>query len=295
MLLEQRIKEIKHLSASEKMISDYILNIKDQIQYLSTRDIAKATYTSSATVVRFAQKLGYLGFNELKQDYLTELNYIHRHFQNVDANYPFNSHDSMNNIIGKMQQLFNETIDDTLSLIQLKDIENVISLLDKCDTIAIFGLGNASLFGERFQHQMLRINKKVVIETKVGEYGFSTHTLTHHDCAIVISYSGETETVINYAKLLKQKHIPIIALTSMGGNTLSQYAQYVLPISTREKQYSKISSFSSDYSILYLLDLLYCGYFALNYDHHLKSKIALSKLIEKCHTSHNEIIHEDDI
>ena len=56
MLLEQKIKSI-NLTKNEQIIADYIIEHKYQLKNLSTRDIALATYTSSAGVIRLAKKL----------------------------------------------------------------------------------------------------------------------------------------------------------------------------------------------------------------------------------------------
>lgn len=72
MLFEQRLNEAQ-LTSSEKDIGDYIIAHKYELRDLSTRNIAKETFTSSATIVRFSKKLGYQGFNELKEDYIKEL------------------------------------------------------------------------------------------------------------------------------------------------------------------------------------------------------------------------------
>lgn len=292
MLLEQRIKNLEHISSSEQIIADYILENKYDIQNMSTRDIAKNTYTSSATIVRFAQKLGYTGFSDLKEDYLNELNYIETHFKNVNANYPFSKDDSLKEIAGKINILLKETLDDSLSLIHFQQLEEVLRLLQKSECIHMFGIGSSLLFAQHFKHKMGRIGKKVEIETLVGEYGFNISLVEPHDCAILISYSGETTTVLNNAKLLKHKNIPIIAITSLGDNRLTEYADITLHITTREKQYSKISAFSSEYSIQYILDILYSGYFALNYEENLNKKISLSKTIEKCRNPQSDIIKE---
>jgi len=54
----------------------YILNQKDNIEKLSTKDLANATYTSPSTVIRLSQKLGFSGWNELKEKHLEELQYL---------------------------------------------------------------------------------------------------------------------------------------------------------------------------------------------------------------------------
>ncbi len=294
MLLEQRIKKLKHISSSQQLIADYILKNKYSIQDMFTRDIAKNTYTSSATVARFAQKLGYEGFNDLKKDYIHELHYIDTHFVSVDANFPFSKEDSLNEIAGKLNTLLKETLDDSLSLIDFQQLQSVVDILQKSDNIHIFGIGSSLLFAQHFKHKMGRIGKKVEVETLVGEYGFNINLVNCHDCAILISYSGETLTVLNNAKLLKHKKIPIIAITSLGDNKLKEYADITLHVTTREKQYSKISSFSSEYSIQFILDLLYASYFSLNYEENLHKKILLSKTIERCRNPQSDIIKENE-
>ena len=59
MLLE-KLQEHKNFTAHEKDVAEYILSHLDQISELSAGELAKASYTSKATVVRLSQKLGLL-------------------------------------------------------------------------------------------------------------------------------------------------------------------------------------------------------------------------------------------
>ena len=128
MLLEQRIQKLCRLSDSEKAIGELLLERRYDLKNLSTRDIASLTYTSSATVVRFAQKLGYKGFNDLKEDYLAELHYLDTHFRRVDANFPFDKQDNTLEVAGKLNALLKETLDDTLSLVDGHMLQRVTQL-----------------------------------------------------------------------------------------------------------------------------------------------------------------------
>ncbi|CVH74290.1 HTH-type transcriptional regulator MurR [Clostridiales bacterium CHKCI006] len=295
MLLEQRIQKLCRLSDSEKAIGELLLERRYDLKNLSTRDIASLTYTSSATVVRFAQKLGYKGFNDLKDDYLAELHYLDTHFRRVDANFPFDKQDNTLEVAGKLNALLKETLDDTLSLVDGHMLQRVTQLFKRSHTIHIFGIGSNLLLGRLFQLEMRRIGKKVEIESLVGEFGFNINTIDKEDCVLLISYSGESQTVLNHGRLLKEKGIPMVAITSLGDNSLKALTPLVLHVTTREKQYTKVGNFSSEYSIRYLLDLLYATYFQLDYDKHLQTKIALSKAIEKCRHPQSEIIREEDI
>ena len=73
MLLE-KLQEHKNFTAHEKDVAEYILSHLDQISELSVGELAKASYTSKATVVRLSQKLGLNGFQDLKITLTAEIN-----------------------------------------------------------------------------------------------------------------------------------------------------------------------------------------------------------------------------
>lgn len=89
MLISNKLESMDSLSKSEEVIANYVLNEKENIENLSTKDLANATYTSPSTVVRLSQKLGFSGWNELKEKYLEELQYLNKHFSKVNPSFPF--------------------------------------------------------------------------------------------------------------------------------------------------------------------------------------------------------------
>lgn len=81
--------------------------------------------------------------------------------------------------------------------------------------------------------------------------------------------------------MLKEKHVPVIGITSMGDNLLRRSADCTFTISSRENLYSKISFFATEESIELILDTLYSCYFAMEYDRHLEIKKDMSRQIER--------------
>jgi DNA-binding MurR/RpiR family transcriptional regulator len=63
-LLEERFDSF---SKSQKAIARYIIDHLDEIGYLSAEELARKGNTSSSTVVRFAQSLGFAGYPELQK------------------------------------------------------------------------------------------------------------------------------------------------------------------------------------------------------------------------------------
>ncbi|RAS76926.1 MurR/RpiR family transcriptional regulator [Priestia endophytica] len=281
MIISNKLESMDSLSKSEEILAKFILREKENIESLSTKDLAKATYTSPSTAVRLSKKLGFSGWNELKEKYLEELHYLNQHFSNIDPNYPFDTNDTFINVAAKIGHLASESIEDTLSLLKHTELQKAVELLHKSQHISIYGISNSLIMAYDFKHKMLRINKYVDIMNVPEEQPFVASNSTPQHVAILISYSGETEGVLKIANLLKRNRTPIISLTSIGENSLRKLSDCALSISTREKLYSKIATYSTNNSIHLILDILYSCLFKMDYDRNLEYKTNVSKNVDE--------------
>ncbi|MEE2021796.1 MurR/RpiR family transcriptional regulator [Bacillus toyonensis] len=276
-------------SPSESEIIVYLFKQRENIKDKTTKQISKETYTHPSTLIRIAKKLGYSGWVELKNSFLGEIEYLNSHFSSIDANYPFDDRDSIMTVANKMALLNQTTISDTLSLLNHDDLQRATNMLDEAAHIKVFSMYHNLLICHDFKSKMNRIGKHVSLCTVDPHFeAVNSNTET---CAIVISYSGESEDIVGLLPFLKRKKVPVIALTSIGENTLTKYADCILRITTREKLYSKIGSFSSNESICFLLDLLYACVFSEDYKNNLEYKIRISKYFDHRKSS-NKVMQE---
>ncbi|HDR7590085.1 sugar isomerase [Bacillus mycoides] len=288
MLLIEKMKE-DIFSSSESEIIIYLFKQRENIKDKTIKQISKETYTHPSTLIRIAKKLGYSGWVELKNSFLGEIEYLNSHFSSIDANYPFDDRDSIMTVANKMALLNQTTISDTLSLLNHDDLQRATNMLDEAAHIKVFSMYHNLLICHDFKSKMNRIGKHVSLCTVDPHFeAVNSNTET---CAIVISYSGESEDIVGLLPFLKRKKVPVIALTSIGENTLTKYADCILRITTREKLYSKIGSFSSNESICFLLDLLYACVFSEDYKNNLEYKIRISKYFDHRKSS-NKVMQE---
>lgn len=288
MLLTEKMKE-DIFSSSERDIIDYLFKQRENIKDKTTKQISKETYTHPSTLIRIAKKLGYSGWIELKNSFLDEIYYLNSHFSSIDANYPFDEHDSVMTVANKMALLNQNTISDTLSLINYDDLQRATNMLDTAAHIKVFSMNHNLLICYDFKTKMNRIGKHVSLCTVDPQ--FEAVNSNSETCSIVISYSGESDDIVGLLPFLKRKKIPIIALTSIGENTLTKYADCILRITTRERLYSKIGSFTTNDSICFLLDVLYAGVFSKDYKKNLEFKTNISKYFDHRKSS-NEVMQE---
>ena len=162
MLIRERLEQCD-FSNSEQMIVDYMLKEKIEIRDMTTKEIAQRVFVSPSTLVRVAHKMGFGGWNELKEAYLKEEEYLQTHFKDIDANLPFQRRDSIMSIAGKIAALKKEAIDDTQSLLTHDDLQKAILIMRKASYMGIYAASNNLLLAREFQHNMARIGKRVDI------------------------------------------------------------------------------------------------------------------------------------
>ena len=284
MLLSEKMKQTD-FSNAESALVEYILDKGTAIEPLTIKEIAEANYVHPSTLIRVAKKLGYKGWLELREEFLAEQTYLQTYFEDVDANFPFQTNDGLMTIANKIASLERTTIDDTLSLLNHDELQKAKQLLLNAKQIKIFGSNANLLISQDFALKMRRIQKNVVMSQTMGEDAYEAFNSQEDTCAILISYTGENGFIMQIAKILQKQNIPIIALTSIGENTLASFSQAVLRMTTRERLYSKIGNFTINSSICYLLDVLYSCIFAEDYQKNLNHLIEVSELVDKRKTS----------
>lgn len=284
MLLTEKMRQTR-FSNAENTLVDYILKQDLAIKDLTVKEIAEANFVHPSTLIRVAKKLGYNGWLELRDEFLSEQTYLQTYFDDVDANLPFQTNDGLMTIANKIASLERTTINDTLSLLNHDDLQKAKQLLLKSQKIKIFGSNANLLISQDFALKMRRIQKDVVTSQTMGENAYEAFNSQEDTCAILISYTGENSYILQVAEILKRRKAPFIALTSIGDNTLASMSQAVLRMTTRERLYSKIANFTINSSICYLLDVLYSCVFAEDYQKNLNHLIEIGDLVDNRKTS----------
>lgn len=294
MLLFQRIEELSYqYTDARRTIGEFVLNEKSRIEDYSMQEIADRTFTSKSSLVRFAKALGFSGWKEFLKEFLSETYYEETHYTDIDPNFPFSEGASMKDIVYKICNLQVESILDTTDQLDLKELGRAVDYMVGARKIALLGQPPNTYMGSLFERKMLTIGRDILLPNG-GDHGLLAHSLGEEDCAILISYSGNNERrlPLNLIPILKEKRVPIVAVTGLGDNLLRQQADCVLSMSSRERLYSKIGTFASEESIGYILNLLYACYFARNYSGNLDYKVRASKNLEKRYSRYADIREE---
>jgi len=282
MYLFQQIEEITLVYRdTRKNIAEFVLKEKDKVLKMSMQEIADYNYTSKATLVRFAKTLGFSGWREFVRAFMEESVYQETHYTSTDPNLPFTENNSVSEIIHNISSLHMESILDTIDILDSVVVEQAVDKLKSANRIAVFGMNPNSFFADIFKWKMLSIGRPIIV-AKAGEAGMTARALDSEDCAIIISYSGNNlqKEPVMQLQLLLQNHVKLIGITGGGNNFIRKHVDCIFTITSRERLYSKISNFSTEESILVILNVLFSCYFARDYQKNLKYKIENSRVLE---------------
>lgn len=296
MLLFQQVEEMAHSHTDARhVIGEFLLKEKSNIKKYTMQEIAEKSYTSKSSLVRFAKALGFQGWKDFIEKFLNDTYYEESHYTDIDPNFPIEEGESTKNIVYKISNLMVESILDTTDQLNLKEIDKAVDFMTEANQIALLGQSPNTYLGNLFRRKMMSIGKNVLLSSG-WDQGLLARTLHKDDCAILISYSGNNEnrTPMNFIPMLQEKEVPIVAITGLGNNFLRRNADCVLSMSSRERLYTKIGTFSTEESIAFILNTLYACYFVKNYQSNLCYKIDASKHLEKRYSRYADIREETE-
>lgn len=257
-----RIKESAgSLTVTEKRIADYILDHKDEIIHLSSQELATLIQTSPAALIRFSKKLGYRGFTALKVDLAMDTDNPETSFESL-----IDAEDSAAVLIKKAMFANQKTINETYQLLDLRQLEQAIQILDQAHHIYLVGIGGNAVVCQDLLHKLSRINKNVIYHEDIHILLAKLAHIQKEDAVIAISYSGKTKEVNTAVEYASHQHAKVIAITQFDARSpLSKLADIILLVPTQEKEL-RLGAIASRNAALILTDLLYFGIARNNMD-----------------------------
>lgn len=219
----------KKLSDNEKRMIEYLMSHTEEIDGCPLREIAKRIYTSPATIVRLAQKLGFSGYTEFFFFLKNQL---------------------------KNQQITEATIDyqiDSASIDQMIASIRDIYANQPNKFITIYATGFSGIIAEYLHKKMLVNGIKTLLVSASDSGGIISNNIENISMLITISKSGETQKVIEKMRLAQENQIPTILFCGNGEHSANQLATYTFEVTDERPFDTQNIEYSSFFGKLLLL------------------------------------------
>ena len=273
MILDE-ISNNTNLNENEQQILKYITEHIDEVPTLSSRELARRTYTSSTAVLRCIKKLGFQNYNDFKLN-------INSYLKNYTTEeIKVSENDEFLDLMNKMTALNEQIIQQTKENLSIDTIKKVIRKLDKAKYIDIVANNENAAIAEYVSWNFCKLGKIVTVYDKDSKQIFLGMNATKEHAVIVITKYGENLNIQRMMKMLKKRRIPVISMTSKDNETMKELSDYMIGV-VHDESVNNFVSLIYTTSLKYIFDLIYASLFSKHYDSTIKNEDTLLKLFER--------------
>ena len=263
------------LTNVERKIADYVILHYDESLSLSVQALAEKAEVSAATVIRFAQQMGFEGYKELRlflatnrpehEDVIVDLK-KERGTVETQVSKVINA-----NI--EAMRLTGENLDyDILEKIALK--------IKDARQIILFGTGTSYIVCTDSALKFQRLGKIASAYCDLHSATVAIANMAENDVLIAVSHSGQNIDTCKAVEIAKNSGIKTLAVTTFSESKISIIADYVLLTKTRESPLHKIA-ISSRISQFAVMDSLLMACMVTDYSDSISHIDLLSKKIKE--------------
>lgn len=203
-LIEEAVnRHYEAFNATDKSLATYILNHRDKVENMTIRELADACHSSKSTISRFIRKIGFAGFSELKYAIKWQ---------------------ERNTV---MEKSFKKSLitDIQINIEQMQhwDFRGICEAIESSHRLFVYGTGTEQkLCASELKRYFWGLNKYVHIIDDEMSFHAIMDDLTEKDLIIIVSLSGNTPSMLPYAKRIAAKEIPLMSITDLKNNELAQ-------------------------------------------------------------------------
>lgn len=261
------------LTKSEQKLADFILKNPSDVMHMTMSELADATFSADATVFRFCQKLGFSGFQGLKQALAGDL------FSPAESlSQEVNADDTPQEITGKVFQNMVEALQETRKMLDYAALEQAIDIISQTKRIDAYGYGGSGVVARDIAHRFMRFGLDVHAYSDPHLQVASASLLKPEDVVIAISHTGASLDLLKILEMVRSRKAKIILITSYLKSPATKLADVVLTGVARETSY-RSEAMASRLVHLAILDCLYTGVMLRRMDDYIANMKQVRKAI----------------
>ena len=263
------MRQAKDLSSSERHIVEFIFENLKNVSNMGIVELGEKTFTSTTTVKRLCRKLGIESYTDFRLQLSAEIaNHYDRMSILEGAQQPVGRYDTVDEILSKVSDQNAKSIIDTRNINNPDVIETVIGQMRRAKRIDFYGVGPSNVVAQDAYIKCMRLG---IPSSAIGDpMSMRMNARAYQDgaLAVLISYTGETDSIVEVAEELNSLGITAVSLTSFGDNRLTKLCKYNLYVQSSES-WNRLGGMSSRISTLNMIDVLFTALMNTSYQEYV--------------------------
>ncbi len=258
-------------SRSQKDVAQYIVDHLDEVAFQTAEELARRANTSSSTVVRFSQALGFEGFPELQGSAREE--YRRRHAR-TNGGAPAASAEPLfsldQNEFETALAADHVNVEDTARKVSRSDVESAIEAIATAERVLIAGTDQMAFFASYLRHLLMLLDLRAEIVASPSQEALSRlGRIDDQTLVIGLSAGRPHPLVVRAMKIARHRKARTIAITDATLSEIAKLAQIRLYYSSNSPAYVR-----SHTALLGIIQALSYGVYsrdAAQYDDRIKA------------------------
>jgi DNA-binding MurR/RpiR family transcriptional regulator len=258
-------------SRSQKDVAQYVVDHLDEVAFHTAEELARRANTSSSTVVRFSQALGFEGFPELQEAAREEYRHHHR---TVETN-------SMNGgatpLFSLDQTAFEQAVaadhvnvEETARKVSRSEVEGAIEAIATADRILIAGTDQMAFFASYLRHLLMLLDVRAEIAASPSQEALSRlGRIDEGTLVIGLSAGRPHPLVVRAMKIARHRKASTLAIVDATLSEVSKLSERTLYYSSNSPAFVR-----SHAGLLSLIQALAYGVYsrdAAQYDDRIRA------------------------
>lgn len=248
-----------HFTAAEKRVSEYVLEHKTAVQYMSISELAEECGVAEATISRFCRRLKLKGYNAFKLALAKAGAEESGRMTAVSAETQKEVVEQEDSLIDLGRKLCNShvtALNQGLALLQPERIKEAVDLMCGAERIYFMGQGGSMLISMVAANQFSTVSPRFFAVQDSHIQASTVALLSSSDVVVFFSYSGSTKELMEIMGLARNCGAKVVLITRFSKSPGAALADVVLQCGSNEGPL-QLGSMPAKMAQLFLVDVLF--------------------------------------
>jgi DNA-binding MurR/RpiR family transcriptional regulator len=250
-------------SRSQKDVAQYIVDHLDEVAFQTAEELARRANTSSSTVVRFSQALGFEGYPELQQSAREE--YRRRYATSPPGSGPASVAPLFSldqNEFETMLAADHVNVEDTARKVSRSEVEAAVEAIATTPRLLVAGTDQMAFFASYLRHLLMLLDLRAEIVASPSQEALGRLSRIDDETLVIGLSAGRPHPlVVRAMKLARHRKARTVAITDATLSEVAKLAQIRLYYSSNSPAYVR-----SHTALLAMVQALAYGVYARDAD-----------------------------
>ena len=268
------LRGLSNLSKNESLIAEYVLEHPEEAVRLSSRELARRTFTSASAVLRFVRKLGFDSYKEFQLGVVDALKSANL------AGTAIASGEHAITAMNKIASLEINAVEQTKRQLSADEVEAIARRIHDASYLDFFAQDALSAVCDYASHNFMIAGVLANVYSDMDRMTFLAMQMPADHTVVAVSRSGTDKMIVAAARIARDRGIPVIAVTADASSPLARVADHVLR-GFFSPEFCDFGDVVFGASMKYLFDVLFVMAFSKDADRVLKLNDDYDKLYFK--------------